>query len=213
MTDDGPHPPPEGKLLRTSRERAIPKLSIRAAAARIGISPEHWGNVERGYKSVSADKPAVPVEASAELLAKMATAAGIPAALMRTEGQRPDAADLMKEAIPAARNAPAGSPALPVPEDLRQAAQPYADAIQDRLLAAAARTGTEDPPGDQVFPAGSWEAQSWDLFRRQFPSTLRRLWIIAAASVPDDRAPGQHDSAAGLAPEAAPGRSSAGGAA
>lgn len=107
----------------------------------------------------------------------------------------------------------ADSSGVPIPEELRGPAQERADEIQELLTRAAIRTGNPDPDGDQVFGPGSWEAQSWDLFRRQFPSTLRRLWIIAAASVPDDRAPGrQHGTAAGLTAEAALDRgSSAGG--
>ncbi len=120
------------------------------------------------------------------------------------------------EPLPDARPRPAraGSSDVPVPEELRAAGQDRADEIQDLLTAAAIRTGNPDPPGDEVFGPGSWEAQSWDMFRRQFPSTQRRLWIIAGASVPDDRAPGQRGTAAGLTAEAALERgNSAGGAA
>jgi len=87
---------------------------------------------------------------------------------------------------------------IPVPEELREAARPYAVKFHRLYIEAVARTGSTDPPGDGVFEPGSWKAQSWDLFRRQFPDPLRRLGIIAGASVPDDRAAGRHGSAAGL---------------
>lgn len=93
---------------------------------------------------------------------------------------------------------------VPVPEEEREAAQPFADEIHGRLLTAAARTGNPDPPGDEIFEPGSWDAQSWDRLRRQWPP-LRRLWIIALAAIPDSGQPGRrHGSAAGLtSPEAA----------
>lgn len=92
---------------------------------------------------------------------------------------------------------------IPVPAELRDAARPYAVKYHRLYVEAVARTGSTDPPGDEVFEPHSWGAQSWDLFRRQFPDTLRRLGIIAGASVPDDRAPGrQHGTAAGLTAQA-----------
>ena len=44
---------PEGRLIRHARKQS--RLSIPAAAAAARISAEHWGNVERGYRSLGAD--------------------------------------------------------------------------------------------------------------------------------------------------------------
>lgn len=95
-SDDLPRTP-EGGLIRSARNRAIPKISIPSAAARVGISAEHWGNIERGYKSVAANEPRVPVEASPELMAKMAAVVRVTPEQMETEGRRSDAAAIMRE--------------------------------------------------------------------------------------------------------------------
>lgn len=98
-----------------------------------------------------------------------------------------------------------GPPDLPVPEGDREAAKPIADEMQELLLAAVARTGNPDPPGDEIFPAGSQSARSWDRLRRDLPATRRRLWMIALLAAPDSSpAVRRHGTAAGLtAPEAA----------
>jgi hypothetical protein len=93
-------PTPEGELIRQARDLMIPKLSIRAAAMRAGISPEHWGNVERGHKSMGGGVPPRPFSAPAALLAKMAAAVGVPADRVETAGKRPDAAKIMRSAEP-----------------------------------------------------------------------------------------------------------------
>jgi hypothetical protein len=96
MTEDLPRTP-EGDLIRRARDRAIPKLSIRTAAARIGISPEHWGNIERGYKSFGANEEPRRLDTSPALIAKMARAVGVSPELLETEGGRPDAAAELRE--------------------------------------------------------------------------------------------------------------------
>lgn len=165
------------------------------ARARPGLTWRTYTDLENGYRENS----------TIATLGKVAAAYGVTYdSMLAVAHGESDCLEPAPGTGPRPVPAPAvTAQAVPVPEELREAAQPYADEIQARLLAAAARTGTEDPPGDEVFGPGSWEAQSWDLFRRQFPSTLRRLWIIAAASVPDDRAPGRHGTAAGLTAEAA----------
>jgi len=37
-----------GALLRAARDRAVPKITQRGAAAAIGMNPDYWGQVERG---------------------------------------------------------------------------------------------------------------------------------------------------------------------
>lgn len=86
---------PEGRLIRRFRRQA--RLSIPAAAARAGISAEHWGNIERGYRTVSAAERE-DVAGLADVIALMARAVGVPAALLESEGERPDAAAELRRA-------------------------------------------------------------------------------------------------------------------
>jgi hypothetical protein len=174
MTTDGPPPPPEGKLLRTTRERAIPKLSIRAAAARIGISPEHWGNVERGYKSVSAGEPPVRVDPPAEMLAKMAVAVGVDPDRMRAEGNRPDVAGLMGDiSLPRDAPAPPADDGEPDPNAIAFAEafgvrvndpdDPFLRSVRRDIAAAVMRHGVV-VTGEQIFTGEPWsagEARFW----------------------------------------------------
>ena len=101
-------PTPEGQLIRRAREASIPKLSIRGAAGRVGLSKEHWGYIERGYRPVSGEPPQQFSPPSATL-ARMAYALGISPDRLETEGQRPDAAGCLRE-MPPPR---AGDPAVP----------------------------------------------------------------------------------------------------
>ena len=94
MTDNLPSTP-EGDLIRRAREVAIPKLSIRAAAKRIGMSPDHWGYVERGYRYTTQGEAPRPFSAPAATVAKMAHAVGITSDELAEDGQRLDAADIL----------------------------------------------------------------------------------------------------------------------
>ena len=94
MTDNLPSTP-EGDLIRRAREVAIPKLSIRAAAKRIGMSPDHWGYVERGYRYTTQGEAPRPFSAPAATVAKMAHAVGITSDELADDGQRLDAADIL----------------------------------------------------------------------------------------------------------------------
>lgn len=55
-------PSTTGAIIRNARLRAVPKLSMEAAAARAEVSASHWGAIER-------DKPAV--RATAATIARM----------------------------------------------------------------------------------------------------------------------------------------------
>lgn len=99
MADELPRPTPEGKLIRQVRSLSIPKLSIPAAAARIGLSAEQWGYIERGYYPARGGNPARPFSAPAATVAKMAHALRITPEQLDTEGQRPDAADDLREIL------------------------------------------------------------------------------------------------------------------
>jgi transcriptional regulator with XRE-family HTH domain len=189
----------------TSARLAAGFRDIRTFAAATGITERTLGKLERGERVSAATLAVVADHVGWTPDSPRSVLAGrepVPA----SGGERPDAAE-----IPAGTtrhdDPPAPLPAddtdlmqmIPMPEELREAARPYAVKFHRLYVEAVARTGSTDPPGDEVFEPRSWEAQSWDMFRRQFPDTLRRLGIIAGASLPDDRSPGQrHDSAAGL---------------
>lgn len=99
MADDLPRPTPEGELIRRVRNLSIPKLSIPAAAARIGLSAEQWGYVERGYYPARDGNPPRPFSPPAATLAKMAGALRISPDRLESEGQRPDAAKILREIL------------------------------------------------------------------------------------------------------------------
>lgn len=116
---------PEGKLIRRARSR----LSIPAAAARIGISTMHWGNIERGWRSTGSGKQEA-VTGTPTMIALMARAVGLTPDELAAQGERPDAA--------AELAALAG-----VPEP------PSADASQGAIIAGVRALY----PGDQVAEA------------------------------------------------------------
>jgi transcriptional regulator with XRE-family HTH domain len=89
-------PPPEARLIRRTREAAAPPLSRRQAAARAGISPSQWSDVERGSKRAGSGI-VIPVQATAETLAKMAAAVGATVDELAAAG-RDDAADRVRSA-------------------------------------------------------------------------------------------------------------------
>jgi len=88
-------PTPEGALIRRTRETAIPKLPIRVAAERAGMSAEQWGYIERGYRPSRAGEPPQPFSPPAATLARIARTLRIPARQLAEEGGRPDAAALL----------------------------------------------------------------------------------------------------------------------
>jgi hypothetical protein len=97
MADDTPSPTPEGQLIRQVRDLSIPKLTIRAAAALIGLSAEQWGYIERGYYPARDGNPPRPFSPPAVTLAKMAHVLDITPERLESEGQRPDAAKILRE--------------------------------------------------------------------------------------------------------------------
>lgn len=68
-------PPAEADLIRRHREAAVPEMSRRQAAILAGISASQWSDVERGQKKAGPGV-AVPVQTTAETLARMAQVAG-----------------------------------------------------------------------------------------------------------------------------------------
>lgn len=86
--------PAEAELIRQRRETASPTLSRRKAAARAGISPSQWSDVERGHKRAGGGV-IVPVQATAETLARMAHVVSVSADDLAAAG-REDAADQLR---------------------------------------------------------------------------------------------------------------------
>jgi hypothetical protein len=87
-------PPPEATLIRQRREGFVPKLSIRAAAKKIGLSEGRWRQIESGYQTPTAGVQ-TPVIAPAETLARMAHVVGVTADELRS-ADRADAASLLE---------------------------------------------------------------------------------------------------------------------
>lgn len=91
-----PGPSPEGELIRRAREAYIPRMSLKAAAAKVGISVEYWGYVERGYQPGGRGQPPKKVVPSKQALAQMAYAVEIKPEELDDVG-REDAAELLRE--------------------------------------------------------------------------------------------------------------------
>jgi transcriptional regulator with XRE-family HTH domain len=87
-------PPAEAELIRQRREAASPAMSRRQAAAKAGISPSQWSDVERGHK-MGGGGVIVPVQATAETLARMARVVSASADDLAAAG-REDAADQLR---------------------------------------------------------------------------------------------------------------------
>ena len=87
------NPPAEAELIRQRREAADPPMSRRRAAAKAGISPSQWSDIERGHKQAGSGVT-VPVQATAETLARMARIVGVTASELTAAG-RQDAAQAL----------------------------------------------------------------------------------------------------------------------
>jgi hypothetical protein len=105
---------PVGTLIRSARELQVPKMSIRAAAARIGLSPEQWGNIERGYRYAKEGDAPREFAPPAPTIAKMASIVGVTPAQLTAAG-RADAAAALEEIR---RRDQLSSPLAAVPESL-----------------------------------------------------------------------------------------------
>jgi transcriptional regulator with XRE-family HTH domain len=95
---DPPPPTPEGDLIRRARELAIPKLSQPEVAHRVGINPGSFGNIERGYRHLGEGRTR-KVTGDAATIAKVARVLGITPERLESDGQRQDAAELLRELL------------------------------------------------------------------------------------------------------------------
>jgi hypothetical protein len=205
---------PEGKLIRRARELAIPKLTIRAAAARIGISAEQWGYVERGYIPTRRGEQQRPFTPTAVNLAKMAASVGVTPRQLSEIG-RADAAAILediprKEALapaapPSYEAAPlpfAPAPAAPSPDagttaTLIRAFEAAVWAEVDRaatslgVAPAKLRTGEADVPASEVF-TDDLERMVWGL---DYQRPAQRVAEVAALRAVRAQAAGNSGSA------------------
>jgi hypothetical protein len=151
-------PTPEGRLIRQVRSLAIPKLSIPAAAARIDLSAEQWGYVERGYYPARDGNPARTFSPPAATLAKMAYALRITPEQLASEGQRPDAAEALREILlsepPQPKVPPAASSRrhteMTLEDDAEAIITMLAESVGDEVISGLLRF--PDPSGPGLLP-------------------------------------------------------------
>jgi hypothetical protein len=92
-----PAPPPEARLIKAARE-AIGLSASKAALQTKGIvSAVYWRDVERGTGGRRGER--VKVRGSARVIAHMAHAVGITPERIESDGERPDAAKILREII------------------------------------------------------------------------------------------------------------------
>lgn len=120
--NERPPQPPEGKLIADAT--AMRGLSIREASSRAGISYGRWRQITSGVQNVSPGSHAA-VRAPAATIARMAHAVGITPERLGTEGQRPDAAEILREIL---RTEPSAQPPA-----LRVASSPAGDDPDDEM--------------------------------------------------------------------------------
>ena len=199
--DQRPEQPPEGRLIADAAGRL--DLSIREAARRAGLSYGRWRQVTQGYQNVSPGNFA-RVRAPAKTLARMAAVAGVTPEQMETEGQRPDAAEIMRDRATADTAAAADTltvvrsdaPAPPVSlergpgdlfPDIDPAIRPGVDRhVEDirELVESARKTGPLT--GNRIFPGDPHEADRWDWLAELSLSLWQLIRLMAVGRVRDD---------------------------
>lgn len=107
MDPDIPAPPPEARLIRTSREAAGMTAAQAAQASGGAVSATYWRDVERGYGGRRGQR--APARASARTLAAMARVTGATARQL-TDVQREDAARVLEEILRRESAAPSAAP-------------------------------------------------------------------------------------------------------
>jgi transcriptional regulator with XRE-family HTH domain len=96
--------PPYGALIEEARDHA--GLSIRESARRAGISDAWWRYVVNGRQGNN------PVTGAADTVADMARVVGLDPDRLETDGERPDAARILRSRQP---DAPASAPSAVAP--------------------------------------------------------------------------------------------------
>ena len=117
-----------------------------------------WRQIVTGYQNVSPGSFAT-VHAPARTLAKMAAVVGITPEQMETEGQRPDAAEAMRQQVPGRITPPESRPVRAVPADDEPGLLPWLETVQADEDAAREKYGP-DPAAEQIFRE-PWEVELW----------------------------------------------------
>lgn len=136
-----PTPPPEAVLLRLARKAS--RVTVAEAAGAAGISKAWLSSIENGYDNRGRGGRR-PVSASDEIIARLAGFLHIPPERLESEGQRPDAAAVLREMqrpAPAPDTAPAADPLDDLDRLLAQATPQ-----QREIFKAFARLVIEGPP-------------------------------------------------------------------
>jgi hypothetical protein len=92
--ENRPEQPPEGRLIAAAAK--IKGISIREASRRAGISYGRWRQITTGVQNVSPGQYAAVRNVPARTIARMAAAVELAPEQVESEGQRPDAADIMR---------------------------------------------------------------------------------------------------------------------
>lgn len=97
-----PTPPPEAVLIQRARKAAGLQVSQAAATARehapsLRLSTAWWSTIELGYESKAGKMR--PVSGQDLVIAHMARVVGLTPERLEAEGQRPDAADILREML------------------------------------------------------------------------------------------------------------------
>lgn len=130
-------PPPEAVLIYRARESA--SITIADAAKAAGITDTRWSQIERGHERRKGID--VPARAKAGTLARMARAVGISPERLEKEGQREDAADLLREML-----STAGGPPRP-----------------DVVHIPAPVPGSPSKAARAAFPGDEWKQRLYDI--------------------------------------------------
>lgn len=93
---DAQQRPPESELLYRTRTLRTPQISTEEAARASDISPERWQQIEKGYRSGGRGRRK-PVTAPAHTLARMARALEITPDQLEQDGNRADAAKMLRD--------------------------------------------------------------------------------------------------------------------
>lgn len=93
--DGKPQPPPEAALIRLARQAS--RIKAPAAARSAQISVARWSQIENGYERRHGEYK--PISGSAPAIAHMAYAVGLSPERLASEGERPDAAEILAEIL------------------------------------------------------------------------------------------------------------------
>lgn len=168
-----PPAPPEAVLIRLAREAADIRVAVAAKGA--GVSVARWSQIETGSETRNGKMS--PVRAKAGTIARMAREIGISPERMAAEGERPDAAEIIREIIRQDGESqdapPPAQPAAPR-RVLPTLAIALADPDIDRYLSVVALEREKRmPPRDEE--AHIWNSLLLDEDEMQVLAAFRRL--------------------------------------